>query len=128
MVWVDGVVSEVLVPGRPALLQQVEGESLVSSAVWLPDTPLPERLAFAEPGLSPRYKRRLWLGATTVAAAGAATGLLLWSDSIAASYVDPDTPYGELDALEKKTTRTSIGGIVAAAAAAGTGVTMVVLW
>lgn len=126
-VWVDGVRSEVLVPSRPAVLQAGDDHALTSTW-WHPGEPLPERLSLREPRLSPRVQRHLWLGSTALVAAGAATGLALWSSSLRDEYRDPDTPYDELDTLADTNAAAGVAAAGTGLVALGLGAALVVTW
>jgi len=126
-VWVDGVRAELLVPSRPAVLQAGDDDALTSTW-WHPGEPLPERLDLREPRISPRVERRLWLGSTALLAAGAATGLALWSSSLRDEYRDPDTPYDELDTLAETNAAAGVAAGGTGLVALGLGAALVVTW
>jgi hypothetical protein len=124
---VDGRIEDELIPGQPAVLQHMQAGSLEHTLLWQGET-LPEWAPLAEPGLSPELQRRLVLGATTLALAGGSSALLVTSASAKARFVDPSTPYEDLEALERRANLAGGAAIGGAILTAGVGLTLAGTW
>lgn len=124
---VDGRIQEQVVPGQPAVLQQMQAGTLEQTLLWQGGE-LPDWAPLADPGLSPEIKRRLVLGAGTLALAGGTSALLLTSASAHSRYTDPDTPYEDLEALERRANLAGGAAIGAAVLTTGLGLTLAGTW
>lgn len=124
---VDGRVQDTLIPGQPAVLQQMQAGALEQTVYWQGE-PLPEWAPLADPGLSPEVKRRLLLGGATVALAAGSASMGLVGAAAHERYVDPDTPYEDLAALERQANLASGAAIAGAALTVGVGLTLAGTW
>jgi hypothetical protein len=126
--WIDGVPGEALVLTRPSVLQLERAGQIVDSALWTPGPPLPEWAPLAPERIPPEIRRRLWLGGSAAVATAGSAALFILSSGAHTRFLDPSTPYEELDELERAADLTSAFGIGAGAVAGGLATALVLRW
>lgn len=125
---VDGHLSNSFVPEQPVLIQRLQGSQVIDSALVPLGTPLPSWAPLAPERLPPEVRRRVWLGGASLTSTAAA--LTTWAVAFRShqQFLDTETNYSLLPELEQRANRFSTAAIISGAAAAGTGLTMVILW
>lgn len=104
--------------------------ALLATLMLSPTTPAEPTLPVAaetDP-LSPGQRRRVWLGAATLTSALTAGGLAIVSGYEHERYLDDDTPYEDLEAIERRTNLTSGLAIASGVASVGFGTALVLTW
>jgi hypothetical protein len=142
---VDGVEMTSVPLNRPVVLQHLDGDGGARSTRYLrvgdpfPRELLPRSAATTGPvsavgatieaeHLAVERRRRVALTASTGAAAAGAVALFGLAAARQAAFLDPATPYGDLDPLARTADALSWGGLGLGLGAAGLGVVTAVTW
>lgn len=125
---IDGHLSNQFVPEQPILVQRLRGEQVVDSALVSMGTELPTWAPLAPERLPPEVRRRIWIGGTSLVST--TTALTAWAIAFRShqDFLSEETNYLLLPQLEDRANLFSNVAVASGIVAAGTGLTVVILW